>query len=562
MKKLISVILSVVMIMTMFMPVLQADGEDVKVFVDGVELNFDVPPVIENDRVLVPVRAIAEALNKTVDWDEQAQAVIISDNGDYWVWPLWLTIGSSTMWISEVQIFDKITPAPDMGINQRSIDLDVPARIIKNRTFIPLRAVSEAFGVEVQWDADTRTVILTTGAAATEAPAATPEQTQEPVTVDTSFAFRLKEQMPTDKNYMVSPFSIKVALAMVANAAEGITKTEMLDTLDIGDLDEFNEYVKAFIEENNSAKKANSGEVETNAQKLPEFEIANSIWFNEDYYRTYYNGPFGSHVKNVKFSPEFRETVADYYDGASEIVNNKNAVNTINGWISEKTRGKITGVLESPEFLASIVNAIYMKAQWSQPFDEELTQKDTFTYRDGKKTEIDFMNDTSRRLYYSDDDTQMVCLPYYGGFSMYVVLGDSSDFETERQKMGGAKVHVKLPKWKTENTFELNGILNTLGIETAFDKRHSNLDKMMINQPEYDVTYIDKVTHKTFIEVDENKTEAAAVTVVHIGASATALYQPTPEPIIPFIADEPFTYFICDDKNGEILFMGEYAFAE
>lgn len=562
MKKLISVILSVAMIMAMCMPVLQADGEDVKVFVDGIELECDVPPVIENDRVLVPIRAIAEALNKTVDWNEQAQAVIISDNGDYWVWPLWLTIGSSTMWISEAHNFDMITPAPDMGINQWSIDLDVPALIINDRTFIPLRAVSEAFGVEVQWDIDTRTVILTTGPSATEAPTVTPEQTQEPVTADTSFAFRLKEQMPTDKNYMVSPFSIKVALAMVANAAEGITKEEMLDTLDIDDLDEFNEYVKAFIDENNSAKKANSGEAETNAQKLPEFEIANSIWFNEDYYKTYYKGPYGSYVKDVKFSPEFEKIVADYYDGASDVVNNKNAVKTINDWISEKTRGKITKVLEDSKFLASLVNAIYMKAQWAHPFDEELTQKDTFTDRNGKEKEIDFMNDTNRRLYYSDDDTQMVCLPYYGGFSMYVVLGDSSDFETDRKKMWGAKIHVKLPKWKTENTFELNGILNTLGIETAFDKHKSNLDKMMINQPEYDVTYIDKVTHKTFIEVDENKTEAAAVTVVYGGAGGATLNPPTPEPIIPFIANEPFTYFICDDKNGEILFMGEYAFAE
>ena len=562
MKKLISVILSVVMIMAMCTPVLQADGEDVKVFVDGVELEFDVPPVVENDRVLVPVRAIAEALNKTVEWNEQAQTVIISDGSGYWAWPLWLTIGSATMWISEIYNFDGIDPAPDVACRQWPVELDAPARIIKDRTFIPLRAVSEAFGVEVQWDADTRTVILTTQPAATEAPTATPEPTQEPVTADTSFAFRLKEQMPTNKNYMVSPFSIKVALAMVANAAEGITKEEMLDTLDIDDLDEFNECVKAFIDENNSAKKANSGEADAATQKLPEFEIANSIWLNEDYYKTHYNGPYGSYVKDVKFAPEFEKLVADYYDGASDVVNNKNAVKTINGWISEKTRGRITNVLEDSKFLASIVNAIYMKAQWSQPFDEELTQKDTFTDRHGKKTEIDFMNDTSRRLYYSDDDTQMVCLPYYGGFSMYVVLGDSSDFETERRKMEGAKVHVKMPKWKTENTFELNETLKTLGIETAFNDRKSNLDKMMINQPKDDITYIDQVTHKTFIEVDENKTEAAAVTVVHIGASATAIIQSTPEPIIDFIADEPFTYFICDDENGEILFMGEYAYAE
>ena len=562
MKKLISVILSITMIMVII-PTSFAEDE-IKITYNGEVFETDTPPVIVSDRTLVPVRGVFEAIGATVEWYEEIHQVSIHREV-----PSQYNSGNE---ITDIRIY--------IGYNEMSkhhrnslanyaaymldwIELEVPAQIINDRTMIPVRAVAEAMDITVDWDEETQTVILTEQ----EAPAATeaPETTVNPVVTDSTFAFRLKEQMPTDRNYMVSPFSIKVALAMVANAAGGTTQREILDTLGIDNLDEFNEYVKVFIEENNSAKQTNDeadSKEEAVLQKLPEFELANSIWFNEDYYKTFYDGPYGSYATDVKFSPEFESVVAEYYDGGSEIVNNENAVETINGWISEKTRGKITGVLDNPKFLASLVNAIYMKAQWAQPFDEDYTMEGDFADRDGKKTKIDFMNDTNRRWYYSDGDTQMVCLPYYGGFSMYVVLGDSSKFMAERGKMESRKVHVKLPKWKTENTFELNGILNTLGIETAFDKRKSDLGKMMINQPKGDVTYIDRVTHKTFIEVDENKTEAAAVTVIHIGASGATLNPPTPEPIIDFIADEPFTYFICDDSNGEILFMGEYAYAK
>ena len=138
---------------------LKADTDDIKVLVDGVELEFDMPPVIENGRVLVPLKTLAEAFNKTVErygW-EQGQSVIIS--GNYGAYYLILTIGKLTM---EKEIINTSTePGAAWYSMTQTIDLDVPARIIEGRTFVPLRAVSEAFSADVQWDGETKTVTIT-----------------------------------------------------------------------------------------------------------------------------------------------------------------------------------------------------------------------------------------------------------------------------------------------------------------------------------------------------------------------------------------------------------------
>ncbi|MCH5211389.1 MAG: hypothetical protein J1G06_00075 [Oscillospiraceae bacterium] len=147
MKKLISVILSAAMILAVHVPVSLAE-DDVKVIVDGTELQFDVPPVIENDCVLVPVRALAEALNKTVEWHVKDQWQRVTIRGEYGDYFLQFTIGESTM---EKQLIPQI----------HTVELDVPTRIIKDRAFVPLRAVSEALKADVQWNSATRTVNIT-----------------------------------------------------------------------------------------------------------------------------------------------------------------------------------------------------------------------------------------------------------------------------------------------------------------------------------------------------------------------------------------------------------------
>ncbi|MCH5212444.1 MAG: hypothetical protein J1G06_05485, partial [Oscillospiraceae bacterium] len=460
-KRFLGLVLSLAMILPSVPSVLAED--EIKLTYNGEIIEIDTPPVIVDDRTLVPARAVFETIGMEVDWKESDRTVFISNE----------TV--SILIAIESDVMLKTTLASGTA---EDIILEVPAQIINDRTMIPVRAVSEAMDIIVDWDGETRTVILTApeepketeapeesteiptaipagtpqptptprpssggggGGGGSSKPTRTPQpteavQTPGPVVENPSFALKLKEQMPEDENYMVSPFSIKVALAMTANGGTGAAKDEILETLGIADLDEFNEYVKTFIEETNTAKesnvkteeeeKENNNSHQTKGIRLPEFELADSIWLNKDYY--------GDSAPDIAFAPDFVDLVAEYYNGTAGVVGDDDAVDTINGWISEKTREKITDVLDDPDFLAALVNTIYMKAQWENQFNEKLTAKDTFTDRDGNKTEIDFMNQTKHFDYYRDADTQMVRLPYNGNFSMYVVLGDSANFEAER----------------------------------------------------------------------------------------------------------------------------------
>jgi len=208
--------------------------------------------------------------------------------------------------------------------------------------------------------------------------------------------------------------------------------------------------------------------------------------------------------------------------------------------------------------LAYIVNAIYFKGEWACKFYEEATQKAAFTDRNGKKTEIDFMNQTGYFDYYADDSVQMIKLPYRDGrTSMYVAIPAKRTIDLEKHipKMEEKYVKLSMPKFKTEFDMLLVEPLSKLGIQTAFDKYKADLKNMFTDTPQN--IFITKVIHKTFINVDENGTEAAAVT----GAGAGGSGMPK-DPPIEFTADKPFTYMIRDDANGEILFMGEYAFAD
>lgn len=597
MKKFISLLLAAAMSLSLFTAV-GADDE-IKVTLDGRKIEFDVEPIIENDRVLVPMRTIFEALGAEVTWYDQtwwgAQMASADITKDKISTRVDIEIGADEM---DKQIAEVCKDAIKV-LSEEKIPLDAPAKIVNDRTLVPLRAVSEAFGSKVEWDGNTRTVTITSAAEPTAAPKMTaapeitptvkphitggsssgskgskataePTVTKQPAKAP-SFAQKLTAHMPMDKNYMISPLSLKMALAMTANGADGAAKQEILDALGVSDIEECNELAQGFITHLNSMKdknkeieaqnekieKENPDEAQwrTNQRRYPEVEIANSIWYNTEYYEK----EFGVKAPDAAFSPDFETIIQEKFDGVSRNVNYENAVDTVNGWVNEKTRGKISGIIDEPNFLAALVNAIYMKAQWTDQFPKNATEKDTFTDRNGEKHEIDFMNNTYHMGYYSDSGITMACLPYYGGMSMIVTLGDNTKFEEKRGSMTEQLVHVSLPKFKIENAIELIDTLKDMGIKTAFDMNTNCFDKMLVNEPDGINTFIEKAIQKTYINTDEDGTEAAAVTgMFDAGGSAPG----TPEPIIEFKANHPFSFYICDDTTGEILFMGEYAFVE
>ena len=349
----------------------------------------------------------------------------------------------------------------------------------------------------------------------------------------------------TTENYLISPLSLKAAFALAANGAEGETQQEILGSLGMGNLGQFNDYMK-----DRKEKYGKAADVIT-------IDLNNSIWVNE------------SRAFGADFREDYKLLLDDFYSAEAGKVNDSNAVSTINGWISDKTRGEIDKVLNSPEFTTCLVNTLYFKGAWMMPFNKQATRKGTFTNADGTQTQTDLMHMTEDIRYYSRDGVQMIRLPYEnlvrdengmrkgdGPFvtaSMYVVLSDqpvelANLIDEARDEMSMKLVAVTLPKFTFKWNGELNTALQELGIRKAFTDA-AEFDPMS-ELPQC----ISQVLQSTFIAVDEEGTEAAAATVI-LEKATTALDPKVP---IPFTADHPFRFAIVDDDSHEVLFAGAY----
>lgn len=355
--------------------------------------------------------------------------------------------------------------------------------------------------------------------------------------------FNILKFMPDDKNYMVSPFSLKMAMSLAANGADGETKDEILTAFGIDNLDSYNTAAKELIEryENESSVKLN---------------VANSIWLNSDVAG-----------KNIKFTDGYKKLISEYYKGTTSEEDAKNIASKINSWVEKKTNNKIKNLIPTgnAEFLSVLVNTIYFKGEWADQFEKFATQEEDFTDRDGNVSKTDFMHKTERFRFYEDENMKMVRVPYKGGqTAMYLVLPtneDKMDIASALENMNSYEVRLSFPKFKTEYSLSFKEVLKHIGIEKAFDAWGAEFDKVMFEGvKDGENAYVDDVLQKTFIEVDENGTEAAAATAV-IMNKATSM-GPGMEEIKEFKADKPFIYFIRDDVTHEVLFIGEYAYTK
>ncbi|MCH5210776.1 MAG: hypothetical protein J1F01_07415 [Oscillospiraceae bacterium] len=519
MKKLLSIILTLVIALSMSVSALATTVPEITVNVNGKELEFEMPPFIENDVTLVPMRAIFEALGAEVIWRSghiTAKKRFVDKSGTAYDDTVFLTIDSDEMLKRAYQVDIIDDNDPDV------IKLEAPARLVNDFTFVPLRAVSEALDCDVQWNGDTIPKTITI--------------TYTDKSVSQTYMQELMSNLPQDENYVISPYSLKTAMMMAANGAEGETQKEILDTFNIETLTDYNSGTKHIIEKFNNSE---NGEINT----------ANSIWFNKDYYG----------IENADFSDSFKKVIAESYDGTAETVTKENNIERVNEWVEDKTKGKITNLLseQNRDYLAALVNTIYMKANWKKQFEAEDTYKDIFTDINDKKTETDFMHQTDTFGYYEDSDTKIVALPYINNLSMYVVLGDAKDFDVKKYNMNYKKVILSIPKFKIEYNSEFVNILKNMGISKAFADDNHDFDLMLKNVPE--PIKIGSVLQKAIIEVDEQGTEAAAATAVIMTPTGAI---PVEYEIVEFKADEPFTYYIIDNMSDEVLFAGRYVKVE
>ena len=363
------------------------------------------------------------------------------------------------------------------------------------------------------------------------------------VEANTEFGFNLfNEILKTEQNsnVFISPFSISVAVAMALNGAAGDTEQGMINTLQVQNIDP---------EGINPGYAILQKTLQTTDPKVT-LTIANSLWGNQDF-------SFDSDYlqRNIQFF-DAEITSLDFTD--------PNSVNTINHWVSGKTNGKIPEIIDkiSPEDVLFLINAIYFKGSWQTEFDPANTRDGMFHLVDGSNKQVPMMFREDKYPFFYSKEFKAVSLPYGDGqIAMYIFLPSvDSDLNTFLESLNienweewisqfsEQKVGVRIPKFKLEYKIELNQTLKNLGMETAFNRSQADFSRMVSTDAALTGNlYISKVDHKTFVEVNEEGTEAAAVT--GIGISVTSL---PPQ----FTVNRPFFFAIRDNETGTLLFMG------
>ncbi|MBD2612130.1 MAG: serpin family protein [Nostoc sp. ZfuVER08] len=342
-----------------------------------------------------------------------------------------------------------------------------------------------------------------------------------------------------EKNVFISPSSVAIALAMTYNGASGSTQQAMAKTLELQGMS---------LSEINSGYAALLKQILENADAKVQLKIANSLWANQE----------------VKFQPDFLQRTEDFYQAKVSNLNFKNptAINNINDWVKDNTAGKINKIVEKiePDQVLFLINAIYFKGNWTNEFDKNQTAEYPFYITSGKQKKHQMMSQEGDYKYYENQQFQAVSLPYGkdGKVSFYIFLPKENsnlkafsqslnveNWEKWMTQFNKQKGFIRLPRFKTEYDISLNNSLKALGMEEAFSNK-ANFSGMGQNFA------ISQVKHKTFLEVNEEGTEAAATTSV--GIVATSL-RPEPEPF-RMIVDRPFFCAIRDNQTGSILFMG------
>ena len=361
------------------------------------------------------------------------------------------------------------------------------------------------------------------------------------VKANNTFTFNLFKAIPesSGKNVMVSPLSISLALSMALNGADGSTKTDMVKALGFSDLsvDEINQ---VYLDLVSSLKKADPNVV---------LNVANSIWIKKDF----------------PVLDSFIVTNQKYFDASvQKIVFDPSAVTTINNWVNEKTGTKIPKILDkiSSDEIMFLINAIYFNGKWQTQFEKSQTQNGSFTLGTGSSVSTALMKVKKEFGYSQQVGYQALKMPYgRGKFSMVVLLPgvgmtpdqiieqlSPSSWETLGTSLNSSvKVDVWMPRFKFEWQSDLNDVLSSLGMSVAFSANDADFSKINSNGQ----LYITKVKHKTFIEVNEAGTEAAAATSIGIGLTSVGPMEPV------FHVVRPFLFFITEEDTGAILFAGK-----
>jgi serine protease inhibitor len=356
---------------------------------------------------------------------------------------------------------------------------------------------------------------------------------------DFSFSlFRTVNAAQRDANVFISPLSASMALGMTMNGAAGATYDQMRRALAFGD--------------------AGAGDINAGYKSLiallrgldPQVDvrIANSIWYREGF----------------PVEPSFVEASRNYFDaevGALDF-SKPAALTTINSWVSGATAGHIPTILDriDRDLVMLLINAIYFKGSWREKFDPALTREAPFHGVDGDRPAM-LMHREGTMGYLATADFTAVDLPYgNSAFTMTVVLPQpgrnvedvvatlrSAQWTDWAQQLREVQVDLFLPRFRLAWERTLNEDLEALGMRDAFVDGGADFSRL---SPLGRQVFISFVKQKTYVDVDEEGTEAAAVTAV--GAAVTSMPQ-----TVVLRVDRPFIFVIRERLSGTVMFLGK-----
>ena len=386
---------------------------------------------------------------------------------------------------------------------------------------------------------------VTAPAPITALPRALTSAERDLIAIDNRFALTLLGQVTAGQapaeNLFLSPLSVAMALAMTYNGAAGATEEAMRATLGLEGMAvaEANEAYRGLIA------------LLRGLDPRVQFTLANSIWYRQ-----------GFAVEQA-----FLDATQTFYDARVAPLDfaSPTAAQTINGWVSSRTQGRITEIVEPvlPDLaMMYLINAIYFKGDWTQQFDRRHTAPRPFRLADGSSVSVPTMthgHEADVRVY-RDGAVEVLDLPYGGrAFSMTIVMPAEpagidalvagltlEQWDGWIVRLDSAASEVYLPKFVLSSDLLLNSTLGALGMGIAFDcdpPEMADFTRMHVPQE----VCITRVKHKSFVDVNEEGTEAAAVTAVEVGVTSAPL---------PIVVDRPFVFAIREALSGTILFVG------
>ena len=369
-----------------------------------------------------------------------------------------------------------------------------------------------------------------------------------------NFSFSLYGAIERSGNEFISPYSISAALLLLSLGTDGTTKKQILSSM----------FTTGMVNDVHMGYKTLNTKIESRANTGVTLSVTNRLFASDRFtiLQKYFTDSltyYGSEVQRLDFTTQAEQ---------SRVL--------INNWISTQTNDKIRDMMPKGSIngntIMVLANAIYFKGMWKRKFDARRTIKKNFMVGPNNQMQVNMMHDQFKAM--SGEHTALNCkvlqLPYSGDqVSMVLILPNDKNGLTQlenrltfakfQELLSGLRKQdtiIRIPKFKVEESYDLKPILRHLGISEIFDRTTANFTKMVSPQLNSHGVYVSNARHKSYIEVNEESSEAAAATTFEITLTS-ALINPTPP--FEFIADHPFMFVILDNETKTTLFMGRYA---